>query len=120
MRGSVLLEFGPVLCGRRVYLLKNNGALYAISRTTGRVSWKRKLGSLAAAAPACHDGTVYAVLLKRFSESGGGRVIAVTAKSGRTRWSRRLPSRRRVLAPDRPQPPLSRHRGRHRLRAAHA
>ena len=93
MRGSVLLEFGPVLCGRRVYLLKNNGALYAISRTTGRVSWKRKLGSLAAAAPACHDGTVYAVLLKRFSESGGGRVIAVTAKSGRTRWSRRLPSR---------------------------
>ena len=93
LRGSVLLEFSPVLCGRRVYLLKNNGALYAISRTTGRVSWKRKLGSLAAAAPACDGDTIYAVLLKRFSESGGGRVIAVTAKSGRTRWSHRLPSR---------------------------
>jgi outer membrane protein assembly factor BamB len=93
LRGKVLLEFGPVLCGRRVYLLKNNGALYAISRNTGRVSWTRKLGSLAAASPACSHGTIYAVLLKRFSESGGGRVIAVTAKSGRTRWSRRLPSR---------------------------
>ncbi len=26
-RGSVLLEFTPVLCGRRLFLLKNNGAL---------------------------------------------------------------------------------------------
>ena len=93
VRGKVLLEFSPVLCGRRVYLLKNNGALYAISRNTGRVSWTRKLGSLAAASPACDRGTIYAVLLKRFSESGGGRVIAVAAKDGHTRWSRRLPSR---------------------------
>ena len=93
VRGTVLLEFSPVLCGRRLYLLKNNGALYAISRTTGRVSWTRKLGSLAAAAPACDGKTVYAVLLKRFSASGGGRVVAVAAKDGRTRWSRRLPSR---------------------------
>jgi len=92
-RGSVLLEFSPVLCGRRVYLLKNNGALYAISRTTGRVSWKRKLGHLAAASPACHDGTIYAVLLRRDEQEGGGRIIAVRAKTGSTRWSRRLPSR---------------------------
>ncbi len=92
-RGSVLLEFSPVLCGRRVYLLKNNGALYAISRTTGRVSWKRKLGHLAAASPACNDGTIYAVLLKRTEQDGGGRIIAVRAKTGSTRWSRQLPSR---------------------------
>ena len=92
-RGSVLLEFSPVLCGRRLYLLKNNGALYAISRTTGRVSWRRKLGYLAAASPACHDGTIYAVLLRRTEQDGGGRIIAVAAKSGSTRWSRQLPSR---------------------------
>jgi outer membrane protein assembly factor BamB len=92
-RGSVLLEFSPVLCGRRVYLLKNNGALYAISRATGRVSWKRKLGHLAAASPACHDGTIYAVMLKRTEQEGGGRIIAVRAKTGSTRWSRQLPSR---------------------------
>ena len=92
-RGNVLLEFSPVLCGRRLYLLKNNGALYAISRTTGRVSWKRKLGALAAASPACNRGTVYAVLLKRSRQIEAGRVVAVSARSGRTRWSRKLPSR---------------------------
>lgn len=92
-RGSVLLEFSPVLCGRRLYQLKNNGALYAISRTTGRVSWKRKLGTLAAASPACYRGTVYAVLLQRSRGVNAGRVVAVSTRSGRTRWSRRLPSR---------------------------
>ena len=35
--GRVLLEFTPVICGRRLFLLKNNGALYAISRLDGRV-----------------------------------------------------------------------------------
>ena len=93
LRGSVLLEFSPVLCGRRLYLLKNNGALYAVSRTTGRVSWRRKLGYLAAASPACHDGTIYAVLLKRTAQDSAGRIIAVAAKTGSTRWSRQLPSR---------------------------
>jgi outer membrane protein assembly factor BamB len=93
VRGNVLLEFSPVLCGRRVYLLKNNGALYAISRATGRVSWKRKLGALAASSPACSHGTIFAVLLKRSRYSDAGRVVAVAAKSGRTRWSRKLPSR---------------------------
>ncbi len=93
VRGSVLLEFSPVLCGRRLYLLKNNGALYAISRTTGRVSWKRKLGALAAASPACANGTIFSVMLKRSKHVNAGRIIAVSARSGRTRWSRRLPSR---------------------------
>lgn len=92
-RGSVLLEFSPVLCGRRLYQLKNNGALYAVSRTTGRVSWKRKLGTLAAASPACYRGAVYSVLLQRSRSENGGRVVAVSARSGRTRWSRKLPSR---------------------------
>ena len=92
-RGTVLLEFSPVLCGRRLYLLKNNGALHAISRATGRVSWRRKLGYLAAASPACNDGTIYAVLLKRTKGEGGGRIMAIEAKTGSTRWSRRLPSR---------------------------
>src|SRR5262245_1228569 len=41
--GRVLLEFGPVLGGKSLYLLKNNGALYAVSKNTGRVRWKRKL-----------------------------------------------------------------------------
>ena len=91
--GSVLLEFTPVLCGRRLFLLKNNGALYAISRLDGRVAWKRKLGALAASSPACGDGSVYVTLLQRGRGVKGGRVAAIDAVDGRTRWSRKLPSR---------------------------
>jgi outer membrane protein assembly factor BamB len=93
VRGKVLLEFSPVLCRRKLYLLKNNGALYAISRLSGRVSWKRRLGTLAAASPACSHGMVYAVLLSHAGGSDTGRVVAVRARTGRVRWSRRLPSR---------------------------
>ncbi len=91
--GSVLTEFTPVLCGRSVFLLKNNGALYAVSRVSGRVRWKRKLGDLAASSPACGHGTVYAVLLARGKGVKGGRAVAVDATTGRTRWSRKIPSR---------------------------
>jgi len=93
MTGSILLEFPPVLCGKSLYLLKNNGALYAVSRVSGRVRWKRKLGYLAAASPACGHGSVYAVVLSRGKGIGAGRVVAVSGYSGRTRWSRKLPSR---------------------------
>ncbi|MEA2155968.1 MAG: hypothetical protein QOE11_2108 [Solirubrobacteraceae bacterium] len=93
VRGKVLLEFTPVLCRRKVYLLKNNGALYAISRLSGRVSWKRRLGTLAAASPACSHGMVYVVLLSHGRANDTGRVVAVHAKTGHVRWSRTLPSR---------------------------
>lgn len=91
--GAVLLEFTPVLCGRRLFLLKNNGALYAISRLTGRVLWKLKLGVLAASSPACDGRTVYAVMLQRGRGIRAGRITAADVRDGRVRWSRRLPSR---------------------------
>jgi outer membrane protein assembly factor BamB len=93
MTGSVLIEFPPVLCGRSIYVMKNNGALYAVSRVSGRVRWKRKLGNLAAASPACAHGTVYSVLLARGKGIKAGRVVAVDAANGRTRWSRKIRSR---------------------------
>jgi outer membrane protein assembly factor BamB len=93
MTGSILLEFTPTLCGRLLFLLKNNGALYAISRKTGEVKWKRKLGYLAASSPACDGERVYAVLLKRSKFVEAGSIVAVAPKTGRTIWSRRLPSR---------------------------
>ncbi len=93
MTGSILLEFPPVLCGRSLYLLKNNGALYSIARLTGRVRWKRKLGDLAASSPACDGKTVYSVLLARGKGIKAGRAVAVDAANGRTRWSRKIPSR---------------------------
>jgi outer membrane protein assembly factor BamB len=93
MTGRVLTEFTPVLCGRSLFLMKNNGALYAVSRVSGRVRWKRKLGELAAASPACGHSTVYAVLLTRGKGIKAGRVAAVDAATGRTRWSRKIRSR---------------------------
>jgi outer membrane protein assembly factor BamB len=93
MTGRILLEFTPVLCGRSVFLMKNNGALYAVSRLNGRVRWKRKLGYLAASAPACGRDTVYAVLLARGKGVRAGRVVAVDARTGRTKWSQPIRSR---------------------------
>ena len=103
-RGRVLLEFTPVLCGRRLFLLKNNGALYAISRLDGRVRWTRKLGSLAAASPACDGDTVYVTLLQRFRGSKGGRVAAVDAVDGRTPLVAQAAEPLRVLAAPRRRP----------------
>jgi len=93
LTGSILLEFGPVIGGRSLYLLKNNGALYAIAKRTGRVRWKRKLGYLAASSPAYGDGKVYVTLLQRGKRTRAGRVVALSAKTGRVLWTRLLPSR---------------------------
>lgn len=92
-RGSILLEFPPILARRSLYLLKNNGALYCLSRRTGKVLWKRKLGYLAASSPAYADGTIYVTILLRGKGTKGGRVVAVDARTGRTKWSKRLAAR---------------------------
>ena len=96
LTGRILLEFPPVIAGRSLYLMKNNGALYALSKRTGRVRWKRKLGYLAASSPAAGDDRVYVTLLQRGRGGGaarGGRVAALDARTGRTVWSKPLASR---------------------------
>ena len=95
-QGSVLLEFPPVIGGKRLYLLNDSGRLYSIHKKTGDVRWSRKLGALAAASPAYEDGTVYVVLLQRAKEGRGadiGRVAALDGRTGKVRWSRELASR---------------------------
>ncbi|MDX6691613.1 MAG: hypothetical protein QOG15_3070 [Solirubrobacteraceae bacterium] len=92
-RGNVLLEFNPVLCGRSLFLLKNNGMLYSLSRTTGRVRWRKKLGRLAASSPACGGGSVYAVLLSRRFKNNAGLVARLSAQTGQIVWVRKIPSR---------------------------
>lgn len=91
--GKILLEFPPVLYARSAYLLKNNAALYAMTRKTGKVRWKKKLGHLAASSPAVAHNTVYAVILERGKGIKQGRAVALDAGTGKTRWSRKLPSR---------------------------
>ncbi|MFL5847118.1 MAG: PQQ-binding-like beta-propeller repeat protein [Solirubrobacteraceae bacterium] len=87
-----LLEFTPVLCKRSVFLLGDNGDLFKISRWTGQVQWRRKLGTLAASSPACDDTGVFAVTLRR-PGSNDGNVVALGSDKGHKRWSRRLPAR---------------------------
>ncbi len=114
--GRILLEFPPVLCGRQLFLLKNNGALYGISRRTGRVRWKRKLGYLAAASPTCSHGEVYAGILERDPRvgrpdgrrAGERRQHALVAQAGQPHGE---------LAAAGPRPPVLRHGGRDGLRA---
>lgn len=93
VRGDELLEFGPVAGGSSLYVLKNNGALYAIKRRTGVVYWKKKLGRLAASSPAYWNGIVYATILARKDGSGAGSVVAMNVEYPRIRWYRHLPSR---------------------------
>ncbi|HWK26869.1 MAG TPA: PQQ-binding-like beta-propeller repeat protein [Solirubrobacter sp.] len=90
--GSVLLEFPPVMAEGKLFLLKNNGALHAIDKRTGKVRWKRKLGILAAASPAYGNGRVFVPLLQR-GKNKAGAVYALDAKTGKILWKRLLPSR---------------------------
>lgn len=87
-----LLEFTPVVCGRSVFLLGDDGDLFKISRWTGQIQWRRKLGTLAAASPACTRDWVYVVVLRRRGSEDGG-VFALNADTGKIRWKRDLPSR---------------------------
>lgn len=91
--GRVLLEFPPVLCGRRIYVLRNDGLLLAVERRTGKVAWRKRVGSLAASAPACGGGRVYATVLRRNRFVKGGELVALRSRNGHRVWRLRLASR---------------------------
>jgi outer membrane protein assembly factor BamB len=90
--GSILLEFPPVMAEGTLFLLKNNGALHAIDKKTGKKKWARKLGVLAASSPSYGNGRIFVTLLSR-GKSKAGAVVALDAKKGKILWKRLLPSR---------------------------
>jgi outer membrane protein assembly factor BamB len=90
--GKTLLEFPPVMAEGKLFLLKNNGALYGIDKQSGKVRWKRKLGILAAGSPTYGNGRVFASLLQR-GRSKTGALYALRASDGKILWKRLLPSR---------------------------
>lgn len=89
---GALLEFPPVMSGKRIFQLADNGILSAIDKSTGRTIWKRDLGALSASTPAVVGDRVYATVLSR-TGGEGGRIAALNAKTGAIVWSRDLPSR---------------------------
>jgi outer membrane protein assembly factor BamB len=88
-----LLEFPPVLYRAHLYLLDDDGSAKAINTSNGHVLWQRKLGTLAAASPALDvaQGLMFVpVLSVHGSHPGNGRLVALSMKTGRVRWSRRV------------------------------
>jgi outer membrane protein assembly factor BamB len=90
--GSILLEFSPIMAEGKLFLLKNNGALHVVDKRTGKLVWKKKLGTLAASSPAYGNGRVFVTLLNR-GKGKAGVVAALRAKDGKLLWRRILPSR---------------------------
>jgi hypothetical protein len=84
--GRVLIEFPPVLCGDRIYYLRNDGILRAVDRRTGRTAWSKRVGSLAASSPACGGGRIYATVLRRNKAVKGGELVALRATNGHRVW----------------------------------
>jgi outer membrane protein assembly factor BamB len=91
-----LIEFQPVLAKGTLYVLPNDGRVYAISARTGKLRWQRKAGALAASSPTWHNGKLFLVANGGGSggvaASGPGTVWCLDAKTGRIAWSTRLAS----------------------------
>ncbi len=95
----VLLEFPPVIYGRTLFIVDDDGSAKALDAATGRKLWETKVGTLAAASPALaiRQGLVVVPLLStnpsapRTQLPGNGVIVALSMKNGHKVWSRRLP-----------------------------
>jgi outer membrane protein assembly factor BamB len=90
-----LLEFPPVISGHTLYNVDDDGSAKAIDGRTGRKLWETKLGTLAAASPALDvaQGLVFVPILSIDGHSpGNGLFAALSMKTGRVVWSRRIPA----------------------------
>ena len=121
--GNVLLEFPPVIGGKRLYLLNDHGKLFCIDKAHGqgalapearrarrRVARVRRRQGLRGAAPARGDG--------RRRQGRPGRGARRQVRQGRVEQQAREPQR--VLPARRRRPALLRRRERHGLRDGHA
>jgi outer membrane protein assembly factor BamB len=94
LNGGKLIEFQPVLAAGRLFVLKNDGRLLALSSETGRIRWRKRVGALAASAPAAGGASVYAVVNGAggagIASAGAAKLVAIRRRDGRIRWARRL------------------------------
>ena len=82
-----LLEFSPIVVDGTLYFIDKDGLVRALDAGTGKVKWKRRVGSLSASSPAYSKGTVFVVTLEP------GEAIAMRARDGKVLWRRPLGSR---------------------------
>jgi outer membrane protein assembly factor BamB len=92
--GNALIEFPPVIEGNVMYFIDDGATAKAVNTVTGKQIWKTHLGKLSAASPAIarrQQLIVVPILSDHGSSPGGGRVVGVSMKTGRVRWSHSLP-----------------------------
>jgi len=82
-----LIEFAPIIAGKRMYAIDNDAVFFALNVDTGKVVWKERLGGLNASSPAFVNGVLYAVNLDP------GQALAIRANDGKVLWKVDLPSR---------------------------
>ncbi len=82
-----LLEFSPVIAKGNLFLTDKSALVYSMDASTGKMNWKRKVGSLSAASPAFEDGRLFVVTL------APGDVQALDPKTGKVLWERDLGAR---------------------------
>jgi outer membrane protein assembly factor BamB len=96
LNGGKLIEFQPVLAGGRLFVLKNDGRALALSAETGRIRWRKRVGGLAASAPAAGGASVYFVANRGgyggIAGAGRAKLVAINRRTGRVRWAKRLGS----------------------------
>jgi outer membrane protein assembly factor BamB len=89
--GKVLMEFPPIIAGKTLYFIRNNGGTYAVDSRSGRVKWKKRIGLESASSPAYWRGRLFVTSL-----AGGatpGKIVALRARNGKVLWQKPLPSR---------------------------
>jgi outer membrane protein assembly factor BamB len=84
-----LLEFQPIAVKGRLYFMDKDGMFYALDSGTGRVQWKRRIGTLNASSPAYADGRLFAVNL----EPHQAVAIRPRPHGSEVLWRRTLPGR---------------------------
>jgi outer membrane protein assembly factor BamB len=89
--GKVLMEFPPIVAGKTLYFVRNNGGTYALDSRTGRVRWKKRIGVESASSPAYADGRI--VMTSLAGGATPGKVVALRARNGRVLWQLPLSSR---------------------------
>jgi outer membrane protein assembly factor BamB len=96
LNGGKLIEFQPVLAGGRLFVLKNDGRALALAADTGKIRWRRRIGGLAASAPAAAGASVYFNVnhggYGGIAGAGPAKVVAMNRRTGRIRWAKRLSS----------------------------
>jgi outer membrane protein assembly factor BamB len=96
LNGGKLIEFQPVLAAGRLFIQKNDGRVLALAADTGRLRWRRRVGRLAASAPAAAGASLYVVGNRGgyggIAGAGPAKVVAMNRRTGRIRWAKRLSS----------------------------